>query len=182
MKLYLYYIYWLLTSKFIEIGGLAHFFLSLVGRSSISALIWDSFIPAMRLILHTRTQRDTHSFVKGTIINRERCPQQRRVFDEWCSLKDNCYSLPHDGVLTGLVFSLSLHTDHLHSTGVEGCWDAHLRTWERTLNPFSQSKYTSILHITLLKYTFWSWNSLPRSSEPAGRVWSWTWWPLWPPV
>lgn len=27
------------TSKFMEIGGLAHFFLSLVGRSSISALI-----------------------------------------------------------------------------------------------------------------------------------------------
>lgn len=42
-----------LTSKFIEIGGLAHFFLSLVGSSSISALIWDSFIPAMRLILPT---------------------------------------------------------------------------------------------------------------------------------
>lgn len=47
----------ILTSKFIEMGGLAHFFLSLVGKSSISALIWDSFIPAMRLILNTDTER-----------------------------------------------------------------------------------------------------------------------------
>lgn len=42
------------TSKFIEMGGRAHFFLSLVGRSSISALICDSFMPAMRLILGTQ--------------------------------------------------------------------------------------------------------------------------------
>lgn len=41
------------TSKFMEMGGRAHFFLSLVGRSSISALICDSFMPAMRLILGT---------------------------------------------------------------------------------------------------------------------------------
>lgn len=44
------------TSKFIEMGGRAHFFLSLVGRSSISALICDSFMPAMRLILGTQEQ------------------------------------------------------------------------------------------------------------------------------
>ncbi len=44
-----------LTSKFMEMGGRAHFFLSLVGSSSISALIWDSFIPAMRLILSRQT-------------------------------------------------------------------------------------------------------------------------------
>lgn len=42
------------TSKFMEMGGRAHFFLSLVGRSSISALICDSFMPAMRLILGTQ--------------------------------------------------------------------------------------------------------------------------------
>lgn len=46
-----------LTSKFMEMGGLAHFFLSLVGSSSISALIWDSFIPAMRLILQKHRDR-----------------------------------------------------------------------------------------------------------------------------
>lgn len=45
------------TSKFMEMGGRAHFFLSLVGSSSISALIWDSFIPAMRLILREHKGR-----------------------------------------------------------------------------------------------------------------------------
>lgn len=44
------------TSKFMEMGGRAHFFLSLVGSSSISALICDSFMPAMRLILGTQEQ------------------------------------------------------------------------------------------------------------------------------
>lgn len=37
------------------------------------------------------------------------------------------YSLPDDGVLTGLVLGFSLHTNHLHAAGVEGCWDAHLK-------------------------------------------------------
>lgn len=46
-----------LTSKFMEIGGRAHFFLSLVGSSSISALIWDSFIPAIRFILSEKVQK-----------------------------------------------------------------------------------------------------------------------------
>lgn len=41
----------LMTSKFMEIGGRAHFFLSLVGSSSISALIWDSFMPAILFTL-----------------------------------------------------------------------------------------------------------------------------------
>lgn len=44
------------TSKFMEMGGRAHFFLSFVGSSSISALICDSFMPAMRLILGTQEQ------------------------------------------------------------------------------------------------------------------------------
>lgn len=34
--------------------------------------------------------------------------------------------LPHDGVLTGLVFGFSFHTDHLHSTSVQRCRNAHL--------------------------------------------------------
>lgn len=46
-----------LTSKFMEMGGRAHFFLSLVGSSSISALICDSFIPAIRLILQKKLQK-----------------------------------------------------------------------------------------------------------------------------
>lgn len=41
-----------ITSKFIEMGGLVHFFLSLVFRSSISALSWHSFIPPILLILN----------------------------------------------------------------------------------------------------------------------------------
>ena len=41
----------LVTSKFIEIGGLVHFFLSLVFSNSISALSWHSFIPPILLIL-----------------------------------------------------------------------------------------------------------------------------------
>ena len=43
-----------ITSKFRDIGGLAHFLLSLVAIRSISALIWDSFIPPILFILqHT---------------------------------------------------------------------------------------------------------------------------------
>ena len=42
-----------LTSKFMEMGGLVHFFLSLVLRSSISALNWHSFIPPILLILQS---------------------------------------------------------------------------------------------------------------------------------
>ena len=40
-----------LTSKFMEIGGRVHFFLSPVASSSISALSWHSFMPPIRLIL-----------------------------------------------------------------------------------------------------------------------------------
>ena len=43
------------TSKFIETGGRVHFFLLSVCKSSISADIWDSFMPAIRLILKKLT-------------------------------------------------------------------------------------------------------------------------------
>lgn len=61
----------ILTSKFIEIGGLAHFFLSLVGSSSISALIWDSFIPAIRLILQKikDTKLVFHVYVRHELLH-----------------------------------------------------------------------------------------------------------------
>ena len=39
------------TSKFMETGGRVHFFLLSVCKSSISAEIWDSFMPAIRFIL-----------------------------------------------------------------------------------------------------------------------------------
>ncbi len=102
-----------LTSKFMEMGGRAHFFLSLVGSSSISALIWDSFIPAMRLILSRQTGGVTwtykHTHTKPRDMSRCR----------W-------HLLPHDGILTGLVFRFSFHTDHLHSTSVQRCRNTHL--------------------------------------------------------
>merc|ERR1719318_1563042 len=41
------------TSKFIDIGGLVHFFLVSVSSNSISAEICDSFIPPIPLIFHT---------------------------------------------------------------------------------------------------------------------------------
>ncbi len=61
-----------LTSKFMEMGGRAHFFLSLVGSSSISALIWDSFIPAMRLIL-SRHRGGWHERINTHTPNPETC-------------------------------------------------------------------------------------------------------------
>lgn len=60
----------MLTSKFMEMGGRAHFFLSLVGSSSISALIWDSFIPAMRLILSRETDRMTWVYAHKHLMQR----------------------------------------------------------------------------------------------------------------
>ena len=51
-KLRSYEVY--LTSKFIEMGGLVHFFLSLVVRSSISAFKEHSFIPAILFILKNK--------------------------------------------------------------------------------------------------------------------------------
>ena len=39
------------TSKFMDTGGRVHFFLLSVCKSSISAEIWDSFMPAIRFIL-----------------------------------------------------------------------------------------------------------------------------------
>merc|ERR1719318_1129371 len=41
------------TSKFIDIGGLVHFFFVSVSSNSISAEICDSFIPPILLIFHT---------------------------------------------------------------------------------------------------------------------------------
>lgn len=35
-------------------------------------------------------------------------------------------SLPHDGVLTGLILGLPLHADYLHPTSVQWGWDPHL--------------------------------------------------------
>lgn len=56
-----------LTSKFMEMGGRAHFFLSLVGSSSISALIWDSFIPAIRFILLEKAQKSESARVYSSL-------------------------------------------------------------------------------------------------------------------
>lgn len=36
-------------------------------------------------------------------------------------------SLPHDGVLAGLILGLPLHADHLHPTCVQRGWDPHLK-------------------------------------------------------
>lgn len=38
----------------------------------------------------------------------------------------HAFDLPHDGILTGLVFRFSFHTDHLHSTSVQRCGNTHL--------------------------------------------------------
>lgn len=103
-----------LTSKFMEMGGRAHFFLSLVGSSSISALIWDSFIPAMRLILSRRT-----GWHESYTYTHKHQTQRNIKMYRW-------HLLPHDGILTGLVFSFSFHTDHLHSTSVQRCRNTHL--------------------------------------------------------
>lgn len=106
-----------LTSKFMEMGGRAHFFLSLVGSSSISALIWDSFIPAMRLILRTVQWSASH---EPYICTHKHWTERLKHASRQQHL------LPHNGVLTGLVFSFSFHADHLHSTSVQRSWNAHL--------------------------------------------------------
>lgn len=45
------------TSKFMEMGGLVHFFFVSVSKSSISAESWVSFIPAILLILTNNVKR-----------------------------------------------------------------------------------------------------------------------------
>lgn len=43
-----------------------------------------------------------------------------------CSSPDPTHSLPDNGILAGLVLRLPLHTDDLHSTGVQRRWDPDL--------------------------------------------------------
>lgn len=56
------------TSKFIEIGGLVHFFLVSVSSSSISADNWVSFMPAIRLILSKISIIETSLAGKASIV------------------------------------------------------------------------------------------------------------------
>lgn len=68
-------------------------------------------------------------FLKLAKYSRAESSRDKHIASIW----KNHDSLPDNGVLTGLVLGLSLHTDHLHATGVEGCWDAYLRSRELKL-------------------------------------------------
>lgn len=100
------------TSKFIEIGGLVHFFFVSVSNSSISADSCVSFIPAIRLILFLLEEKHTFYFVIDFEII-------HLIQQLWYLLPDNC-------IFWGLVFCLTLQTNQLHTRCIQGSRNFYL--------------------------------------------------------
>lgn len=63
-------------------------------------------------------------------------------------------SLPHDGVLAGLVLGLPLHADHLHATCVQRGWDPHLGVTQAALIP--GDKFSLLPNPLNLTSIFWA--------------------------